>query len=289
MKIISKFKDFYDYSVTGYDTDDSIIYKRFPKYYYENPFEKKNNNEADLDIKNLFNRLKTFSSSRIILMKENVKSIYGVLEFHVIGVYPKIYIIPIIIVYDLSNVSIKYFCYSRSYFENKYSKVIEIFTEKDILSKDKLRMISDLYSLNLLEPKGYLIEDSHGLSYGSFFRATKNMKKFTNKEDFIIESKKFFFTLESPIFYMSNYCKNLSDKKNINSFYNKAPILVVDCNFSELYNINLDWLKTNTEINVRDRVENFLIELSTKPIPEPNNNIKILSHGFDIKTSFRKM
>ena len=36
-------------------------------------------------------------------------------------------------------------------------------------------------------------------------------------------------------------------------------------------------------------IENFLWAIKQEPIAEPNNETKIINHGFDLKTSFRKM
>ena len=36
-------------------------------------------------------------------------------------------------------------------------------------------------------------------------------------------------------------------------------------------------------------IENFLWSIKQEPISEPDNKTKIINHGFDLKTSFRKM
>ena len=36
-------------------------------------------------------------------------------------------------------------------------------------------------------------------------------------------------------------------------------------------------------------IENFLWSVKQEPISEPDNKTKIINHGFDLKTSFRKM
>ena len=36
-------------------------------------------------------------------------------------------------------------------------------------------------------------------------------------------------------------------------------------------------------------IENYLWSMKQEPISEPDNDTKIISHGFDLKTSFRKM
>lgn len=41
--------------------------------------------------------------------------------------------------------------------------------------------------------------------------------------------------------------------------------------------------------NIYSDIENFLIASKLEPEPKISNNGKIIAHGFDLKTSFRKM
>lgn len=54
-----------------------------------------------------------------------------------------------------------------------------------------------------------------------------------------------------------------------------------------------NWLKyIKDDLDKRDvytDIENYLWSMKQEPISEPDNNTKIVSHGFDLKTSFRKM
>ncbi|MBQ8223099.1 MAG: hypothetical protein IJZ87_07150 [Bacteroidales bacterium] len=54
-----------------------------------------------------------------------------------------------------------------------------------------------------------------------------------------------------------------------------------------------NWLKyIKDDLDKRDvytDIENYLWSMKQEPISDPDNNTKIISHGFDLKTSFRKM
>jgi hypothetical protein len=54
-----------------------------------------------------------------------------------------------------------------------------------------------------------------------------------------------------------------------------------------------NWLKyIKDDLDKRDvytDIENYLWSMKQEPISEPDNKTKIVSHGFDLKTSFRKM
>lgn len=54
-----------------------------------------------------------------------------------------------------------------------------------------------------------------------------------------------------------------------------------------------NWLKyIKDDLDKRDvytDIENYLWSMKQEPTSEPDNETKIISHGFDLKTSFRKM
>ena len=47
--------------------------------------------------------------------------------------------------------------------------------------------------------------------------------------------------------------------------------------------------RSSNDLNTYINIENFLWSVKQEPISNPDNNTKILAHGFDLKTSFRKM
>jgi hypothetical protein len=66
--------------------------------------------------------------------------------------------------------------------------------------------------------------------------------------------------------YLTNVCFNELNMNIIKYYYN------------DLYDLN-------TYINI----ENFLWSIKQEPVATPDNKTKIQAHGFDLKTSFRKM
>lgn len=289
MKIISKFKDFYDYPITGYDTDESIVYNRRTQYlkYDTFPFNK---GEEDYDerpipsigLKDYYHHLLRLKRANVIVMNNKRMDKMGIVKFHIIGIYPEINIIPIVCI--LEDVSPGYWTESGPVIGN--GNIIEIFTEPNLISIEKLKMISELYSLDLSTSKGNIFDDENwGVRFIEKPSSPKSIK--IKKDNLKKEYPEFFRCLGSPVFYMSDYSKIIEDKKEKVPRYPKGIDIVTDCNFSELFNIDIEWLKTDTTI--RNRIEHFIIEVSEKPIPESDNKTKILSHGFDLKTSFRNV
>ena len=54
-------------------------------------------------------------------------------------------------------------------------------------------------------------------------------------------------------------------------------------------NILKYWYDDLNDLNTYINIENFLWSVKQEPVANPDNKTKILSHGFDLKTSFRKM
>lgn len=289
MKIISKFKDFYDYPVTGYDTDESIIYNRESVYYNWNeyPFNKLDGDVNDnrplpsIEEKEYYNFLLRLKRANVRIMENKKRDEFGIMNFHIIGVYPEIHIIPIVCIFQYDSLG--------HWVDNErilnYGDPLEVYTEPNLISIEKLKLISEIYSLELSCKKGSIFDDEIcGIKFMKTPLSHKSKK--IEEKDLKTERPKFFKCLGSPVFYMSRFSKVIDDKK-LNDINIKGIDMVSDCNFSELSNINLDWLKS--DLTIRNRIENFIVESLEKPIPESDNKTKILSHGFDLKTSFRRM
>ena len=62
-------------------------------------------------------------------------------------------------------------------------------------------------------------------------------------------------------------------------------------NPTELYMVTDAQVSYNdlADLNTYINIENFLWSVKQEPIVNPDNKTKIISHGFDLKTSFRKM
>lgn len=85
-------------------------------------------------------------------------------------------------------------------------------------------------------------------------------------------------------------------------FFYAIPDLIVQKKYTDHLKIiknvifneqNTNWLKyIKDDLDKRDiytDIENYLWSMKQEPISEPDNKTKIVSHGFDLKTSFRKM
>ena len=49
------------------------------------------------------------------------------------------------------------------------------------------------------------------------------------------------------------------------------------------------WIDDLLDINTYNNIENFLWSIKQEPIANPDNKTKIISHGFDLKESFRNI
>ena len=108
------------------------------------------------------------------------------------------------------------------------------------------------------------------------------------------ECKEIFEKLKSPIW--TKFDKSLYEGGVYwNFLYDKDhPRKIVhyvkDICFNKLNNNILKyWYNELNDINTYINIENFLWSIKQEPVSTPDNKTKILSHGFDLKTSFRKM
>lgn len=90
------------------------------------------------------------------------------------------------------------------------------------------------------------------------------------------KDEEIFRHIETPVFLC--YFNMISGRIIKNVIFNEQPT---------------NWLKyIKDDLDKRDvytDIENYLWSMKQDPIPEPDNETKIISHGFDLKTSFRKM
>ena len=73
MKIISKFKDFYDYKVPKYGVDEKLVYNRKTYCEYFHSFTIKENSRISEDIfnKNLKEDIEYFKGANYLLLEKN--------------------------------------------------------------------------------------------------------------------------------------------------------------------------------------------------------------------------
>lgn len=90
------------------------------------------------------------------------------------------------------------------------------------------------------------------------------------------KDEEIFRHIETPVFLC--YFNMISGRITKNVIFNEQPT---------------NWLKyIKDDLDKRDvytDIENYLWSMKQEPITEPDNKTKIISHGFDLKTSFRKM
>ena len=244
MKIISKFKDFYDYKVTKYGVDEKLIYNRKTCYdYYKMRFQYLNlhkNVPEKVSIEDFDNNLKEhikffdkINHNKILIVGEKIVHLF----FTENGVYTY---------FDIKN-------------EENLRKLTNFEYKKEITFKDGEKF--NIYS-RFRSDWDYL------LSYNRKKLINLNI----NKDDII---------LNEPILLIEyiGECNNEKAKR----YY--SPSL-----YKFIYNPNLSQMGVYID---EDFVWQSLVEFlsnkrSEKEItPEVSNENKILSKGFDLKTSFR--
>ncbi len=142
--------------------------------------------------------------------------------------------------------------------------------DTDNLTKQQIVIPYDLTNKKVEDINDFLIEIAQNI------RLPQEKYKSKYPINFIKESywedKEMFRQIETPIFlyYSGHIIKNIIFNEQITN-----------------------WLKyIKDDLDKRDvytDIENYLWSMKQEPISEPDNNTKIVSHGFDLRTSFRKM
>ena len=281
MKIISKYKDFYDYMFVDHDPD--LVYVRKEKVCFSMP-------KADTSYENHWGEGldKWFWTSS----GGYIKAIG-----YTFGIFPYIYTVPAL---QISK---------GSYYYETY-----LFTKHDIrtletICKDKKKTRSFFQSIYETAFKTGEHVPEMSLSYG-FERNTYNeLMRYCWKK----ENHGFFLKIHSPVFityaweilgktygYLNDVKFRTEDKDKIqlcdglpiviNSDNKYVPQLVTNVCFNQLAdNIIKYWYDDLLVSNVYSDIENFLMTSKLDPEPKISNEGKIIAHGFDLKTSFRKM
>lgn len=173
-----------------------------------------------------------------------------VIIYNIVGIYPYCYIIPIL---------------TDNYEDITTKQQIVIPYE---LTLKKVEDINDF-----LKNTGQKIR----LPKSKYFSFINGIKESSWKDEDIFKQ------LETPVFLCYpgfNRTKKYTDHLKIikNVIFNEQ---------------NTNWLKNiKDDLDKRDiytDIENYLWSMKQEPITEPDNKTKIISHGFDLKTSFRKM
>lgn len=250
MRIISKYKDFYDYLVQDHNPD--LVWVRKPdtasisdhkKYYDLGVGINRDMSRRDID---------------------TIK-----LSYEVFGIYPYIYVIPLAGVTYNSFVGVdkEYIVLSR-----------EIFN--DLLNGDESTIVD--YVLN--NASEHLLDSlSFRNSKLKYVKTIRDLNRIAWKK----ECPEIFKELGAPVFCEYHSVGLPDEYRSIDWASKDYVINPVFSKFSQ--NILRYWFDELNNINTYNNIENFLWSVKSEPISEPDNKTKIVSHGFDLKTSFRKM
>ena len=281
MKIISKYKDFYDYFVEDYDAD--IHYVREPKAFSNGDKETK---DIVLNVNKLIDDV--FSSKyRSYLPYYYRNGYYGRslnnnIAGHIsivsatFGIYPYVYKAPIIRVADpkiyssinglyyvMSNAVVGKIMCARTHDEgveiliNEVKHLTAINTHFDNNTKFVFDYKDIKREINTNCGKEYIKDVFYLLGAPIFIHTSL---------DAIYEGTQYAAMIDPHTAYLTNVC------------FNELNINIIKYYYNSLYDLN-------TYINI----ENFRWSIKQEPVATPDNKTKIQAHGFDLKTSFRKM
>lgn len=271
MKIISKYKDFYDYLVQDHDAD--ITYVRqigIVDKYYDDLFKRKENCTP------YYNRYYGYSYGPG-WGKHKDGDIY--VSSYIFGVYPYVYSQPVIN-YLYTTVT-------------DMAEWINVIPGADLT--DRIISGKDCYP-----DIGKIVQDVLKSKYPKYpvkvnpykGRLSEVMMKHTWK----VDCEEIFYKINSPVFvkyyddlflygvYYEN-TKEFHSPKDTNKIH-----YVTGISFQKLnQNILKYWYDDLNIINTYNDIENFLWSVKKEPVSNPDNKTRILSHGFDLKTSFRNV
>ena len=237
MKIISKFRDFYDYKVEKYGVDEKIIYNRITKIFtnFSRIFTK---NEVQPD----YNNKILFVGDKIVLVFKTKEKLYTQFDLEDIELLKA----------KSSNVRIKNFFYHMKD------------SELTFLDGNTI-VVNSIVDVDLYE----MLQMSRKTFYNFFIKNEKDLLNIDEEDNFLNE----------PI-VLIEFLENVRDhdKRRTISIYKRT------------YNPNLKELGLyfDTDFIWQSLVEFLSNKRSEKEIaPEVSNDNKILSKGFDLKTSFR--
>lgn len=281
MKIISKHnkKDFYDYLGYQYDTSDDIVYLRETKGLFT--YKPEDYNVINKCYKLIENKVPNYSYN-VSFNQFKYHKYYCKVHHIIIGIYPYVYVVPIVklvvankfYLHDIHTVFIETLPYE---YYNDENKILDYVNLRTGISKN------DIYIYH-----------------------RPNDKEFKNTGTYYMRNSKFecqeiFHICGAPTFilFIGAWSKNWNTGDSVQSIISNTFDLhssycgmILNPIFNECKRVNiissiLDDLTVNR--SVYNDIENFLWANKQEPISEPDNKTKIINHGFDLKTSFRKM
>ena len=272
MKIISKYKDFYDYIVQDHDAD--LVYVRKIDCihdYFDDLFKK--NNDMYMPY---YNKYYGYNYTTYSLRSQKDGDV--ALGNYIFGIYP--------------------FVYSQPYIDVRYSSVtgyeehMTLILPKSII--DNL-LNDETKTQGYAELKRFIMDEYNKIQY----KSTKSFKiNLGNGFDISlkrnvwkIDCKEIFYKLNAPVFikYYEELFENGCYWNDIYLDKNQRHY-VTNISFQKLdKNILKYWYDDLMDLNTYINIENFLWSVKQEPEANPDNKTKIVAHGFDLKTSFRKM
>ena len=284
MKIISKYKDFYDFIVQDHDADLNYVRNiGLVNEYLDDLFRTEGNSIPYYS--KYYGYQDTYRSRR-----DN-----GELTFDnfIFGIYPFVFSQPIL----------------RIYYKYRVNNNVEnffIILGRELVDKvlDSSIIVSqsaiDLELKKIAQLEFDKRANDHICDYAKVHFAPHNkladIQKSLKMHVWKVDCPDIFYKIESPVFIKYNYdllvngayWDNWPAEPRIGKL--KDTHYVTDISFQKLnYNILKYWYNDLFDLNTYINIENFLWSIKQEPEAKPDNKTKILAHGFDLKTSFRKM
>lgn len=265
MKIISKYKDFYDFIAQDHDAD--ITYVRKPFLVYK-------------DYTSLYSGKipgsHTPSWGRYWSYFSEEPDTAKVSNF-VFGIYPYVYSQPVLYITLQTNT----LCKESFYYPLSKSEVGEC------LSKKKEEAVKYLEKIANIQAFEYARNNEH-------IKIPKNIKTRLpfdfNEFYWKVECPDIFMKIGAPVFIRDNGTHVNFDLYGIEFDRSKIKYYLANFWFTKLSpNLIKCWLEELMDLNTYINIENYLWAAKKEPESVPDNNTKIINHGFDLKTSFRKM
>ena len=282
MKIVSKFKDFYDYIVQDHDAD--ITYVRHISLineYLDDLFRKEGNSIP-------------YYSKYYGYQSRWSRCSNGQLTFDnfIFGIYPFVYSQPIL--------RIHYTYLSSNTDKNIFLVLGHDLTERILAdnydtAKRALEELIAIAQANFNQKLSKGIYNKATVSFGKNM-TVRDIQKSLRNYVWKTECVDIFYKIESPVFVKYDY--DLFVNGAYWDYWPQEPKIgnlkethyITDISFQKLnYNILKYWIDDLFILNTYINIENFLWSIKQEPISNPDNKTKIVAHGFDLKTSFRKM
>lgn len=281
MKIISKYKDFYDYIVQDHDADLTYVRNIGLVNEYLDELFKKDNNSIPY-YSNYYGYIDSYNRYR-----KNGDLVFSNIIF---GIYPFVYSQPILKINYKYNAS------------NTIESVL-IILGRELVDKllDKSNIVSKAALENELLPLAQKEFNKLDRGICDYTKVSFIYKDIADVQDALkgrtwkIECPEIFYKIESPVFV--KYVDDLFINGSYWDHWPETPRIgngdythyVTGISFQKLnYNILKYWYNDLFDLNTYINIENFLWSIKQEPEAKPDNKTKILAHGFDLKTSFRK-